>query len=96
MNDLEREYTLAALDSLQERLFLLPAEIQRRIKLAQSVLASHGCATAEEMRTELGPNWVIARRGRRIVDKYGEDVRCVSPAQYYAAERRAIERRVPA
>jgi hypothetical protein len=96
MNDLEREYTLAAIDSLAPHLCLLPAEVQRKVKLAESILASHGTATGEEIREDLGPNWVLARRGRRIVEKYGKDVNCVTPGQYDCAQRRAIERRFPA
>jgi len=38
---------------------------------------------------ELGLNWVIARRTKRIVEQYGEDVRCLSPKEYEAARLRA-------
>lgn len=96
MNDLENEYVLVALAMVKDHLHMLPPYVQRKVKLAWSVLESHGTTTAEEMRTELGPNWVIARRGRQIVEKYGEDVRCLSIAQYHAAQRRAIEKRVVA
>jgi hypothetical protein len=34
-----------------------------------------------------GKKWVIARRTARIVERYGEDVVCVSQARYRAAER---------
>lgn len=50
-------------------------------------------ATPDELRIELGSNWVIARRTPRIVKKYGADVNCISAAQYAAAQRRAIEKR---
>lgn len=36
-----------------------------------------------------GSNWVLARRTKRIVERYGEDVICLSPKQYENAERLA-------
>jgi hypothetical protein len=95
MPDLQREYCLTALDSVLPWLYLLPSAVQRNIKLAHSVLLSHGSATQQEMQEQLGTNWVLARRTKRIVERYGPDVRCYSQAQYAAAERRAIEGRVP-
>ena len=96
MNDLEKEYVLAALNSIQpHHLYLLPTNVQRKVKLALSVIASHGVATGEEIREEPGPNWVLARRTRNIVEKYGADVNCVTPGGYDAAQRRAIEKRFP-
>ena len=93
--NLEREYILAALDSLAPHLCHLPADVQRKVKLAASVVSTHGSATGEEIRGELGPNWVLARRTKNIVEKYGADVTCVTPGGYDAAQRRAIERRFP-
>ena len=89
----EREYCEAALEAVRPWLYLLPTDVQRKVRLAQSVLDSYGSATAEEIRNELGANWVIARRTRRIVEKYGADVKCYTNSQYKAAERRAIESR---
>jgi hypothetical protein len=74
---------------------LLPKDTRRAILLAQSLLATHGQATTVEIETELGPNWVIARRTKQIVEKYGDDVKCVNSTEYHAAERRAIEKRYP-
>jgi hypothetical protein len=34
-----------------------------------------------------GRNWVIARRSSRIVERYGDDVICLSPQRYRDAER---------
>ena len=95
MNNLETEYVLAALDSLAPHLCQLPADVQRKVKLAASVLSTHGSATREEIREELGPNWVLARRTKNIVEKYGTDVNCITPGSYDAAQRRAIEKRFP-
>ena len=37
----------------------------------------------EHIRATAGTrNWCVARRTRRIVDKYGSDVVCFSPTQY--------------
>lgn len=95
--DLEREYTDAALKAIEPWIFILPTAVQRAVRLAASVRTTHGCATAEEMRRELGgSNWVIARRIPSIIRKYGEDVICVSSKKYQEAERRAIESRVTA
>lgn len=90
----EREYTKAALDAVEPYLFLLPSDVQRAVKLAKSVHETNGFPTCEELRQELGgTNWVLARRTKAIVDRYGEDVICVSPAQYEKAERTALEKR---
>lgn len=91
----ETEYTLAALVALEPWLFLLPTDVQRKIKLARSVVESHGYPSSAELKAELGENWVLARRTKSIVAKYGDNVRCYSHAQYEAAERRALEKRVP-
>lgn len=40
-----------------------------------------------------GQVWVVARRSPRILAKYGEDVVCLSPAKYAAAERECLRRR---
>lgn len=92
---LENEYVDAAFAALEDHLHLLPGDVQRKVRLAASVRKTHGIATAEELARELGsPKWVIARRTPAIVQRYGEDVVCVTPVQYEAAERRAIEKRV--
>lgn len=93
MNDLEREYVAAVFATLEDYLPLLPVDVQRKIRIAGSVLATHGTATAEEIRQELGSNWVLARRSRRIVERYGAGARCVTTAQYEKAVKRAIEKR---
>lgn len=36
------------------------------------------------LRSRLGPNWVVARRTKRIVDKYGADVVTLSRKRYSA------------
>jgi hypothetical protein len=95
MMDLEWEYVQKALDSLKPCLDLLPKEVRRAVLLAQSVAALGGSASAAELAVEFGPRWVIARRTARIVEKYGEGVRCLTPAEHERGVRRAIERRVP-
>ena len=43
----------------------------------------------EWLRSELGTqNWVVARRTKRILAKYGDDVRTISPLGY----RKLIEK----
>jgi hypothetical protein len=50
--------------------------------------------TAGEISAVLGgKKWVIARRTPRIVERYGEDVVCVSQQAYKKAEAKAIEAR---
>lgn len=89
----EREYTKEALDAVSTWLYLLPSDVQRKVKLARSVMETYGQATIDELRNELGNNWVVARRTKGIVERYGEDVKCYSHKQYEAAERRAIQNR---
>lgn len=36
-----------------------------------------------------GSNWVLHPRTKRIVERYGEDVICLSPKRYADAERLA-------
>ena len=93
MPNYQTEYTKAALDALAEWLFILPTDVQRKLKLARSVIETHGEATGEELRRELGDNWVLARRTKGIVERYGPNVKCYSAKQYADAERRAIESR---
>lgn len=96
LTDLEREYVMMALNSLDTWLVLLPTVVQRRVRLATSVMDTHGLATTKEIRAELGEVWVMARRTKRIVEKYGEGVRCVSAVEFEAVQRQAIEQRFPA
>jgi len=92
--DLERKYAMDALEAVEKWSHLLPSDVQRKVKIAQSVFASYGLATTDEIRRELGgPNWVIAKRTKGIVARYGEDVIAVSSEKYHAAEIRAIESR---
>jgi hypothetical protein len=64
----------------------LPHEAARPFDYAQP--------TPDEMRAAIGSrNWVIARRGKQIIERYGQDVVCLSHAKYAAAEARAIETR---
>ena len=49
---------------------------------------------SEELREQMGKNWVIARRSPRIVAKYGEDVVCVSPKAFQEHEKRALYTRM--
>jgi hypothetical protein len=39
------------------------------------------------LKQKLGPNWVLHPRTRRIVDKYGEDVVCVTAKQMREIDR---------
>lgn len=89
----ERDYVLPAFEALKKWMFLLPTDVQRKILIAKSVIESHGSATGDELKRELGEDWVLARRTKNIIERYGEDVRCYTPKQYEAAERRAIEAR---
>lgn len=91
----EREYLDTAFASVEPWLYLLPSDVQRSMRLAKSVVQTRGSATSEELRRELGENWVIARRTKSIVKKYGASVKCYTIDQYRAAERRAIENRFP-
>ena len=47
---------------------------------------------SEFLRKAVGPNWVLAKRTKRIIEKYGEDVACLSPSSYeslvYAYEKK--------
>ena len=87
---LEDEYMEAALESLEPWLFLLPAGVVRKIRLARSVRATRG-ATAEELSRELGSErWAITQDTPAHRGRYGL---CITRKQYEAAERRAIERR---
>jgi hypothetical protein len=94
--DYQREYLQVMFNSLERHLHLLPSIVQRDVKLARSVVETHGSATPDEMRKQLGDNWVLAKRTKNIVARYGPDVKCYSHARYHAAERTAIEARFPA
>jgi hypothetical protein len=41
---------------------------------------------ADFLRERIGRNWVLHRRTARIVDRYGEDVICLTLRQYKALE----------
>lgn len=41
----------------------------------------------EFLKRELGPNYVIARRTPRIIDKYGTDVNCITPTRHAEVTR---------
>ena len=89
---LEREYFDRMFLHLRQWMHLLPSDLQRTIKIAES-LHKYSGATSEEFAAEWGPKWVIARRTKRIVEKYGEDVKCVTHKQYVETERKIIARR---
>jgi len=91
--DYEKEFVIPALQATEKWHHVLPSDVQRALRVALSVIQTHGSATVDELRRELGENWVIARRTPAIVARYGEDVRCYSQAQYRDAERRAILKR---
>ncbi len=42
------------------------------------------------MANTVGDNWVIARRSKYLVEKYGDDVQCVSPKRYAALRAKWI------
>lgn len=92
--NVDKEYIEPALLAVEPWLYLLPTDVQRKVKLAISLVHTHGYATMEESRAELGSNWVIARRTKRIVEKYGEDVNAISSERYAQVQRDAIEKRV--
>jgi hypothetical protein len=91
--DYERKYTTEALEALEPWLYLLPTDVQQKVKLARSVIASHGGATAAEMSRELGSeHWAICRNTPANQERYGK---CVTAKAYDEAEIRAIEGRMP-
>jgi hypothetical protein len=91
--DYERKWVVPALETCLQ--CELRADVADRVRLALSVITTRGTATSDEMCEVLGTrNWVIARRSKRIVERYGADVRCLTPAQYEHAETQAIERRL--
>jgi hypothetical protein len=94
MNDLELAFVTKMFGDLAPHLSKLPKRARRSVLLAQSVLAKG--PTADELSEQLGGrNWVIARRTPRIVDRYGDDVICVTPHQFTETKVRVIESRVP-
>lgn len=92
MLNAETDYTRPALEAVLKHVSL-PSDIEAQVRRAISVIDSHGGATTQELAQELGKNWVIARRTKKIVKKYGEDVKCYSPKQFEKAERTAINKR---
>ena len=69
-------------------------DLLRSVRLALSVMDQH--VTVDELCAAIGSdNWVVARRTKRIVERYGEDVVTLSSKQLDAAERRAVEARFP-
>lgn len=46
-----------------------------------------------ELCAELGDSWVIAKRTKRIVERYGDSVRCYTPLRYNEAMQRIYARR---
>jgi hypothetical protein len=91
----EKEIVLPAIKAVDKWLHLLPTDVQNGLKLAASVIESHGGATAEEMNRELGDNWVLARRTPAMIAKYGKSVKCYSYKFYGKAQRRALLKRFP-
>lgn len=49
--------------------------------------------TTEELRKELGDNWVVARRTKRILAKYGPTVKTYTPKRFREAQLRILDRR---
>jgi len=49
--------------------------------------------TCIELRATLGPNWVVARRTSRVVERYGPDVTCVTPQKMRKIEADIIAAR---
>ena len=93
--DFESEYSRAAIEAVTPWLYLLPTDVQRKVRLASTVIACHGCTGANELAKVIGGrNWVVAKRTKRIVEKYGDDVICLTPERLQKAERAAIEARV--
>jgi hypothetical protein len=93
--DFQKEYTDKAFAAVKPYLWLLPTDVQRAFLLGESVIASHGAATVQELEAEFGKKWCIAKRTKAIVAKYGPEVRCLTPEQFEAGQRRAIEKRNP-
>jgi hypothetical protein len=83
----------AALQESEPFLLRLPAAVANGLRLALSIVSSPH-PSAAEMTRELGDKWVVARRTKRAVERYGEHVKFCSPRQYDAAQRRALWRRV--
>lgn len=71
-------------------------EVRHALLTALSVIDSHGGPTCAELCEQLGSkNWVIAKRTKRIVERYGKNVKCVTQDEYNEAQRRAIRARFP-
>ena len=55
---------------------------------------SHQWATADEISNAVGSrNWVVARRTKRIIQRYGEDVVCLTEKRYKELEERILAAR---
>ena len=94
------EKLLAALRDERDALLVwsqadLPLDVAEGIKISltkiDTALEAFGRASslggaADFMRKRFGKNWVLARRTARILERYGEDVRCVSPRKYAQCE----------
>ena len=90
--NLQNEYLDRAFRALMPILHLLPPDTQRVVRIAESLTRFPG-ATTEELRKAIGPKWVIARRSKRIVERYGEDVICLSHRTFCEIERKIVAER---
>ena len=88
----EIEYATKALEAVERVGGLLPDETRKLITVALHVLRCQGVPMPEALAIELGGKpWVIARRTKGIVERYGKDVKCVSRREYEQATRRCLE-----
>lgn len=87
-NEIMRAAVIAAGDvltgSLQE-----PVEMKMALSLIKT-----GRITTAELVPFLGSNWVVARRTKRIVETYGDDVNCISSNRLDEAYREALHARI--
>jgi hypothetical protein len=45
------------------------------------------------LRERLGSNWVVAKRTKRVVERYGDDVVCVSLKRFAALKQEFMDSR---
>lgn len=65
------------------------SKIPHATRLALALIDG-GPITVEELRPFIGSNWVLGRRSRRIVERYGADVNCISQKTLDAAYMSAL------
>lgn len=94
---IERQALAEMFAGLNNWLYLLPTDVQRKVRFASVVHYNGGMPSPDAFAREVGGrNWVIARRTKRIVERFGEGVICLSQKQYLAASLAALHREAEA